>query len=394
MASTPAPIVDATGIHVPSYDTYLTYFQTAYRGIYGADVYLDADSQDGQFLAILARCCADHASATFATYNAFSPLTAQGTGLSSVVKTNGITRAVPTASTVDLQIEGQAGTIITNSVASDAQNGRWILPAQVVIPPSGRIIVTATASTLGAIEAGANAITTIATVTRGWQAVTNPAAAAPGMPVESDLKLKRRQAISTALPSRTVFEGIIGAIADINGVSRIRGYENDTSVVDADGIPPHAIALVIEGGDSTAIARVLLAKKAPGVATYGTVLRSSTDAYGIPHAIRFFRPTYVQVAYYITLQALPGYTQDVEAMIRQALADWTNGLGIGNLLRLTRAYLPANLNGTSQGGTFEILSMAAQRDGLAPAGAVDIRATFNEAFQCSPANIRISVIPQ
>ena len=45
-----APVIDATGIRAPGYGEVLQYFKDQYRAIYGADTYLEADSQDGQLL--------------------------------------------------------------------------------------------------------------------------------------------------------------------------------------------------------------------------------------------------------------------------------------------------------------------------------------------------------
>ncbi len=82
---------------------------TAYRGIYGQDIYLGADSQDGQFMALLANAIHDCNGQTLSVYNAYSPSTAQGNGLSSVVKINGIRRKSATYSTCDFLCVGQVG---------------------------------------------------------------------------------------------------------------------------------------------------------------------------------------------------------------------------------------------------------------------------------------------
>jgi len=78
------------------------------------------------------------------------------------------------------------------------------------------------------------------------------------------------QTDSTALPSLSVFEGTKGTVANLAGVVRSRGYENDTSAVDVDGIPAHSIAMVVEGGDSVEIATAIATKKTPGTRTVGT----------------------------------------------------------------------------------------------------------------------------
>lgn len=135
------------------------------------------------------------------------------------------------------------------------------MPAEVELDIHGRAVVTATAQKAGAITALPGDVSQIATPTRGWQSVTNPEAATAGKPVETDAELRQRQALSVALPSRTVMEGLIGAIANITGVTRYKGYDNDTSETDINGVPAHAVSMVVDGGDAEEIARIIAIKK-------------------------------------------------------------------------------------------------------------------------------------
>lgn len=134
------------------------------------------------------------------------------------------------------------------------------MPAEVELDIHGRAVVTATAQKAGAITALPGDVSQIATPTRGWQSVTNPEAATAGKPVETDAELRQRQALSVALPSRTVMEGLIGAIANITGVTRYKGYDNDTSETDINGVPAHAVSMVVDGGDAEEIARIIAIK--------------------------------------------------------------------------------------------------------------------------------------
>lgn len=395
--------IDGTGIHAPAYADILTHLKDAYRTIYGADAYLENDSQDGQLLAIFASALNDANSMAVAVYNAFSPATAQGTGLSSVVKINGIARAVASQSSVDVVLVGQAGTTITNGSVSDTAQNRWDLPATVTIPPAGEITVTATAQRLGAITAAAGTVTTIATPTRGWQSVTNPAAAAPGAPVETDAALRRRQTVSVALPSRTVLEGTIGAVASIEGVKRFAAYENDSSATDANGIPGHSISLVVDGGDAQAIASAIAAKKTPGIGTFGATSEIVVDAYGIAHEIQFSRPTQVPVTVAISIKALANYSTAIGAEITAAVMAYLNDLPIGGIelasgrgVAYTRLFVPAQLAGPyaapsspTNGGAYEILSIGIARSG-SPAAA-DVALAYSEAAVCTVANITLTV---
>ncbi|MBO2926642.1 baseplate J/gp47 family protein [Metapseudomonas otitidis] len=391
MASPTAPTISATGISAPTYAEVLAYLQQQFRSIYGDDIYLESDSQDGQFLAVIAAAINDSNAATVAAYNAFSPLTAQGAGLSKNVKINGIARAVATNSSVDLVLVGQAGTTITNGQARDEADNLWALPASVTIPPAGEITVTATCTVVGDIDAAPGAISQIATPTRGWQSVTNPAAATAGAPVETDAALRARQATSVALPSRTVLEGTVGAVANLEGVTRYRAFENDSDTTDANGLPRHSIALVVEGGDAAAIAQAIAAKKTPGTGTYGTTSQVVTDLYGVSRVIRFYRPTEDTAHVKINLTALAGYNTSIGQAIQQAVADYINSLAIGGTIYLWRLAVPANLGGDSRSLTFDINSILIGLNAGTPAAA-DIVLPFNHVAMCDPADVELTVV--
>lgn len=392
--TTTAPTIDATGIHAPTYADVLDFLQTQYRAIFGQDTYLDPDSQDGQFLAVIASAVNDANSVAIQIYNSFSPATAQYEALSSNVKINGIQRHAASYSTTDVQLVGQAGTTISNGLVQDSDMGqtRWALPATVTIPPSGQITVTATCTTIGAVSAAAGTLTRIVTPTRGWQTVSNLSDAATGAPVESDAALRARQATSTAIPSLTVFEGTIGAVANVPGVTRYQGYENDTNVADANGLPPHTIALVVEGGDATAIANAIAAKKGPGGGTAGTTAISVTDVYGRPITVRFYRPADRAVSVVVNFKALAGYTSAIGQSVQQAIADYVNSVAIGggNAAAVEWDQCIAAAKSVAGASTFKIVSLNVSGPG--GAGTPDVPLAFNQAATCAPTSVSMSPV--
>lgn len=394
MGTTPVCQITAAGIVRPTFENVLGYVQTAYRGIYGQDVYLGADSQDGQFMALLANAIHDCNGQTVSVFNAFSPSTAQGEGLSTVVKLNGIRRKSATFSTVDLLIVGQVGSIISAGVARDANGVAWNLPETVVIPNSGQITVTATCQRKGDVQAPANTVTIVATPTLGWQSVTNPSPASPGLPVETDLQLRQRQTLSTGLPANTPLDSLRGALMAVTGVAASRVYENDSNIIDAYGVPAHSIAAVVDGGDINDIAGIIARKKTPGVGTYGDVIVPVTDNYGVPHDVGFFRSKAVKVAFYIPIRVFRGYTADTKVAIQQAVSAWVNALGIGNRLPLSRAYDAANLKESPINAPFEIVpdGMVATRDGFAPGEPIDLEVAFYERLVCAAEDVNVTVV--
>jgi uncharacterized phage protein gp47/JayE len=376
--------IDSTGYHYSDYPTVLQYFQDQYRAIYGADVYLEADSQDGQWLAVLAQAVYDSLALGAATYSSYSPSTAQGEALSRDVKINGMRRNVASSSSVDLTIVGQAGTTINLGQAEGEDGTKWNLPDSVVIPPGGSITVTALADVKGAVSAGVGTITKIATPTRGWQTVNNPTAANIGDPVETDGELRIRQTQSVALPSRTVLEGIQGAIASITGVSRVRVYENDTNATDTDGLPPHSIAAIVEGGDINTIAATIAAKKTPGGYTHGSIPTVVINSYGLPITIRASRPSYDTITPVITIKALAGYNTSVGDSIIQAVADYINGVAIGGGESKSVEWGDAitAANSVPANATFKITAFTLAGPG--GPGSPDVPIAYDHASQCDP----------
>ncbi len=390
--STIAPVIDANGIQVPPFEDVLAFLQGKYREIYGADVYLENDSQDGQFLGIIATAVNDVNASVAAAYNSFSPATAQGNGLSSVVKINGIARGTPSNSQVNVKLVGQAGTTVNDGAVTDANSFRWLLPAVVTIPPAGEITVTATCTTAGAIPAAIGTVNQIATPTLGWQTVTNDDPASMGAPVESDAALRRRQETSVALPSKTVLSGILGAVQSLDGVTAAVIYENDTDTTDALGLPEHSIAVVAQGGDSAEIAQAIMRKKTPGTGTYGTTSVDVIDDVGLTHAIKYSVPEDVRTVVKVQLKPLSGYTTQVASDIKAAVAAYINALGIGQAVFRTRLFMPAQLNGGIGSATFELVNVLIAEHPAAPAAA-DVPIAFNELASCQESDIVIEVVP-
>lgn len=349
--------IDSQGFHLPDYPATLDAFQQSLRSIFGSDLYLEPDSQEGQLAAIVALAQQDTYALAAAVYSAFSPQTAQGEGLSRMVIINGIRRHPHSYSTVPVRCVGAAGTTIRDGQLEDDAGRKWSLPPEVIIPATGEITVTATAQEPGDIHAAAGEVKTIATPCRGWQTAVNTQAATPGRPVETDAALRERQAVSTALPSLTVFEGTLGAVGAVAGVTRWRGYENDTSQTDTNGLPAHSICIVVEGGDSKDIAEAIALKKTPGCYTHGDTEVLTRDELGVPNAIRFYYAKSVRVRVRVTIKPLAGYLSSTAEAIKTNLAAYISSLPIGEDVLVSRLLCPINESDVQGRRSFDIASI-------------------------------------
>lgn len=388
--TTIAPTVTKNGASAATYDEILEWLKTKYRAIYGDDVYLEADSLDGQFLGILALEFTNVGAACVQVYNSFNPKTALSDALTRNVKINGIQRALATYSTVDLLITGTPGTAIRNGVAGDASGNKWTLPVLITIPSEGTLTVTATAVNAGALLAQANTVTSIVTPTRGWMSVTNPNSSSMGQDLESDSKLRQRQALSTSIASMCQTDGLRGAILDLDNVTRCKTFENDENVADENGLPSHSLCVIVSGGDSQAIAQLIASKKSMGCALYGNTDVTIINSYGDAKTVSFYRPDIKQVSYHLNITSTESYSADTADAIAENLAAYTNALDIGDRIMMNKLYGPSNLFGAEQSQTYEVDNISIIVDGEPIVG--DYTLPFGCVAFCDPSDIAIEVL--
>lgn len=386
--ATVAPTIGPNGISSPSLNDILQSFKASIEAIYGSDLYLEPDSQDGQFLAILAQAQFDSNMAAVAVYNSFNPQTAVGTGLDGAVKLNGISRQVPSNSTAVLTLVGVYGTIINNGKAADNANNLWDLPASVVIPASGTINMVGVCETAGAVQAAPNTITTIYTKVVGWQTVTNATAATAGLPVESDGELRERQKISTAMNALTTADALVARVSQLPGVGRCQIYVNDTNTTDANGVPGHSFSMVVQGGDPQQIGDTIALTKDVGSGTYGSTTVIATDANGHDMPISFSILQTVPIYVQLQIHQLPDFSDASVQSIINSLVSFVNGLAIGEDVYYNWMLAAAQLCDSTR--TSFVVKSLVQGTALTSMAAADIVIAYNQAATLDPANIQIS----
>jgi uncharacterized phage protein gp47/JayE len=389
----------------PTFEDILASKQATYRGINGANCDLDPDTQDGQSIGIEAQAQYDTNQMAIAAYNSFSPATAQGQGLSSVVKINGLRKQIPTNSTAPLTIIGTAGLPIPSGIVSDQVGNYWDCPPNLTIPPSGQLDTTVTCEMPGAISAGPNTITRIVTIIPGWQTATNPEDATPGAPVEQDSALRQRQAVSTSMPAETPRMAIAAAVANVVGVQRSKVYQNDDDSFDANGIPGHSIAAVVAGGTAFDICAAIASKKSEGTGTFGSAFETVLDVQGVPNKIAYFPLALTQIYISLTIEPMDGYQATTAGLIAATLSSFIGALDIGGTVYISRLWGPANLTGDAAVNTSGLTQ--AELDQISatyvvrqiliaampnPNTAADIAISFNKAATSPTTNILIAAI--
>lgn len=144
---------------------------------------------------------------------------------------------------------------------------------------------------LGATVCPVGALINIDTPIDGWTDVYNLKAGATGRDVESDTDLRARHATGVRATGSATVEAIRSRmLADVDGVTSIKIYENRTNTLSADMIPAHAFESVIVGGNDSDIANQLWTTKPAGIETHGNVSINVTDGAGDLQVVKFSRP--------------------------------------------------------------------------------------------------------
>lgn len=387
-----APYIDATGMHIPTYTDIRDDLISKMKEIFGNDIYIDEDSQDYQQISIFAKKIFDTNALALLTYNNRTVNTAIGVGLDNLCAIASIVRKAATYSTVQLTLTGAPTTVITSGKVSDADDEHiWNLPDSVVIPESGTITVEATCNDAGDITVASNTITKIITPVFGWYSVVNNFNGSGGTNEETDAELRGRYALATAAPSETVFESIIASVSAVEGVKRIRAYENDTGTANSLGHPPHSITLVVEGGDDTDVATEIYFKKTPGCYTNGTTSVDIVSLSGNTTKISFYRPTYKTVYVKVSLKKLSSYNDEYANDIKKAIVDYINNLEIAETVYRSVLWSIATGQMKSiQSPSFSVLNVQTSTDGVSYTD-TDVSVLFNEASQIDLDKVTVEV---
>jgi uncharacterized phage protein gp47/JayE len=343
------PVITAAGLSVPQFSDIQQALLNAYQTSYGSTTYLGNDSADFQWISAVSLKLNDNMGLCQLAYNSRSPLTAIGSALDSVIKSNGITRLSPSFSTAILTLGGTSGTPITNAVIQDINGILWSLPQNVQIGTGGTVMVSATCQQSGPISAAIGTINIpVGGFTAGWTSVTNSAPAVVGQPTEADSSLRARQSISVSLPSATRLAATQAGIEQVAGVTRVNALENQLSVTDAFGNEGHSLTCVVEGGADAAVAMAIFTNRGIGCNTQGatvpamTIVPVTDPNSGNVTEIGFVRPSDVPVYIQINVHNLSlAFTSATQTAIVAALVGYLNALEIGEEITQSGLYAAA-----------------------------------------------------
>ncbi len=335
--------------------------------------------------------------------NQFDPDNAEGQPAIGLAALTGTKRRQPTKGIVlcTLGLDASktfAPGALVGSVEGQPTN-RWVNRDQVVSTTAGSYAgIPFIAETAGRFFAPVGQLNVIAQTASGWNSITNPADASPGLELESipDLMVRREEELGGA--GNGTVAAIHNAVSDVEGVLDVRVFYNDTgstAVIAGVSMPANSYRVVVwDGGTATAnvndIAQAYFDAKsgaAPAISggvnpTSGTV----TDIYGTVKSIPFAWVFSVPYGCAITVQAPTGtnvsqLTEDIKESI---VALWPTKIG-------TPIYVSKLMAGpAAQAAVLNIVSMGIGI-GAGPYPNQSATPPLDQFYRVSAADINVTV---
>lgn len=198
---------------------------------------------------------------------------------------------------------------------------------------------------------------TIETVTLGLNAVTTLENAEIGVEEETDQQLRERFFISRTKNAQNSADAIQSKIAALPDVKQVKVLENNTKQRDKNGVEPHSLNIIVDGGADNLIAQVIYENKGAGVGLQGgteTTLTINNER----RTLRFDRVVPVDVQVSMRCVRYEDFTEVDKDEIKRLLS--IQKFEIGQNLSLSRLYSPIN-----QVGGFWVKELKIGRKGQA-----------------------------
>lgn len=323
--------IDGSGIQIQTFKEIVTDIVegtsdvSGLKQIYGSDINIDSNTPDGQMINLFALSKKDILDLLVQIYNSKDPDQAVGIELDALCQLCGIQRKGGTYTEVEivvnvdrsLNLNGQDTS--TPFTVKDA-NGNLFQLIESASLVSGNNTLEFKAVEIGFIQVLANTITTPETVILGVQTVNNPDVAYKiGEDQETDADLRIRRQKSVALASQGIAPSMIAGLNAIDGLLEAVVHENVTGSTDVDGIPGHAIWVIVDGGSDAEVADMIYTYRNAGCGMKGGTSVDVTQVDGTTFEILFDRAIYQDLRVFFHLTSIISGVIDNDA-IKEGLA--------------------------------------------------------------------------
>jgi len=261
---------------------------------FGEDVDLSEYSPIGIFIKLMAKKLANLWEVMEDVYYSNYIDTAEGVSLSRIAAFKGLARNPERQSVVTLQIKGVIGVYVPDGFIASTKQGIKFITTEGGIITDGKVELNAVCLPYGVIgNVCENSITEINTPLAGVEEVNNPVEGYGGREVESDYELRKRYKEGSGVGGASAVS-IQAVLNEIDSVISAVVNENCEDF-EVDGMPPHCLHAVINGGTDSEIVDVFMKYKSGGIKTIGEKHASIIDIMGVERTFYWDNPDYVNI---------------------------------------------------------------------------------------------------
>lgn len=348
--------IDETGIYLDDFATTLEKLKEDFRSIFGTGANFEDSARLGMLVNIFSERITDQNDLIQLVVNMHDPNSALGVWQEQLVKLQGIEKNEYSYSTVTLNVSASGATaqIYAGDQVGDPNADTVIfeIDANVTVAAGNTESVNATAIVPGPVEAAAGSLTKILTPRYGWVSVTNPADALLGSTEESPESLRRRSETAARRTGSNSISALYTALANLDGVQRLRVYQNTNSSTDALGVPGKSVWCIIQGGNTDLITQTIFSMWC-GFGLVGSTHNYNDPITGQIYNVKWSAPTPVPIYITVRLSKYSNYPGDGDQIIAQNIVDFFNGeftingvtvpaFDLGDDVDPTRLYSAAN----------------------------------------------------
>ena len=312
MSNTPSIQITPTGVVVPSAVDIRTGILADTNQAFGGDLDVVTPSTPQAYLADNLTDNLMDSNAAIANLVAMvDPATSEGRFQDGIGRIYFFDRKGATASVVQALCTGRPGLVMpAGQLAQDADGNLWISDNPATFDGFGQATIQFSCQTKGPIELGIGALTKIAQLFPGWDAITNLEPAIIGSDVESRSAFEQRRQESVARNGNGSLPSVRAEVFAVDGVLDVFAYQNFTKnplVYGATNyeLKPNSIYIGVVGGSDQEIAEAIFRKLNAGCDMNGnTTVTVQDKEYTWPYPeylYTFNRPTPTPVKFKVTI---------------------------------------------------------------------------------------------
>ena len=240
----------------------------------------------------------------------------------------GITRLGSAYSYVYLLFTGSNGTVIPEgTLVNNLFNDQFSTDSEITIGIEGTAYVRATSLNIGPVDVSEGtwslnqSISGISSVV-----VSNDGVIGRFVETDAEIKARAKNTVHDGLATLPTIKSYIEN--NVSGITSVSVIENETSLTDINGRPPHSIEVMVLGGSDEEIARAIFMSKPAGIKAYGTHIEGDgylvLDSNGGAHYVNWstLNTAYLWINVYITLYEEEILPDNYFYLIRQAIVEW------------------------------------------------------------------------